>query len=294
MLDIDPEVIAAALERCGEYRVLRRQRPRKTFDPPGDAEVRSGLLVDVETTGLDASSEVIEIGLLPFTYTADGRIVSAGEAYGSFQQPFGPILPDITRLTGIDAEMVRGCMIDLEKVAELVEAADLVVAHNAGFDRSHAERVCPAFATKPWACSLVQVPWAAEGIGSKLKYIASDLGFVYSAHRAVDDCQATLECLARPLPVSGRTGFSHLLEQAFLPVWRVKAVRAPFDAKDHLKARRYRWDDGSASKLRCWYKDLPLEDVASELAHLRREIYRYDADIPLVAIEPTDRFSGRV
>ena len=57
------------------------------------------------------------------------------------------------------------------------------------------------------------------------------------SHRAVDDCQATLEILSRPLPRSGRTGFDHLLSQAFEPLYRVKAVRAPYEAKNVLKAR---------------------------------------------------------
>lgn len=294
MLDIDPELVATALERNGDYRVLRRHKPRCTFDVPGDAQVRMGLIIDLETTGLDpAYHEIIEIGLLPFTYTVDGRLVAAGTPYGSFQQPFGAILPEITRLTGIDGPMVEGQMIDRAQVNAMVAEADLVIAHNANFDRKFAEDLCPALTTKPWGCSLTMVPWAAEGMGSKLCYIAADLGFIYSAHRAVDDCQATLECLARPLPQSGRTGFSYLLEQAFEPVHRIKAVRAPFEAKDALKARRYRWDDGAVSKMRGWYKDVPAEEVAGELGWLRLEIYRYEADIPVTEITPFDRFSNR-
>lgn len=294
MLDIDPELVATALERNGDYRVLRRHKPRRSFDVPGDAEVRNGLIIDLETTGLDpAYHEIIEVGMLPFTYTVDGRLVAAGVPYGSFQQPFGPILPEITRLTGIDAAMVEGRMIDRSRVAAMVHEADLVIAHNSAFDRRFAEDLCPALATKPWGCSLTMVPWAAEGMGSKLCYIAADLGFIYSAHRAVDDCQATLECLARPLPQSGRTGFSFLLEQAFEPVYRLKAIRSPFEAKDALKARRYRWDDGSISKMRCWYKDVPEEEIASELTWLRLEVYRHEVDIPIVRVTPYDRFSSR-
>lgn len=295
MLNIDPELIAAALERDSNYRVLRRHKPRRIFDEAGDAPVQNGLILDIEATGLDHNvHEIIEIGLVPFTYTLDGRVIASGEPYGSFQQPFGPILPEITRLTGIDPAMVEGHMIDRPRVTRMVDNASLIVAHNSAYDRRFAEDLCPLLAQKAWGCSLTQVPWAAEGMGSKLAYIAADLGMIYSAHRAVDDCLATLECLARPLPQSGRTGFSYLLEQAFEPVYRVKAVRAPFEAKDSLKARRYRWDDGSVSQMRCWYKDLPEAEVASELAWLRLEIYRHEMDIPIVPITPYDRFSARV
>lgn len=295
MLDIDPEIVASALERHGDYRVLRRHRPRHIFGiaAPGE-EVRHGLIIDLETTGLDpAYHEIIEVGLLPFTYTVDGRLIEAGVPYGSFQQPFGPILPEITRLTGIDLPMVEGHIIDRSRVTAMVDEADFVIAHNAGFDRRFAEDLCPSLAQKPWGCSLTQVPWAAEGMGSKLSYIASDFGMIYSAHRAVDDCQATLEILSRPLPQSGRTGYEHLLENAFDPTYRIKAVRTPYESKNILKARRYRWDDGSKNQMKCWYKDVPEAEVASELAWLRLEIYRYEADIPIVPVSPYDRFSGR-
>ncbi len=79
MLDIDPEIVASALERHGDYRVLRRHRPRHIFGiaAPGE-EVRHGLIIDLETTGLDpAYHEIIEVGLLPFTYTVDGRLIEA-------------------------------------------------------------------------------------------------------------------------------------------------------------------------------------------------------------------------
>jgi DNA polymerase III epsilon subunit-like protein len=41
--------------------------------------------------------------------------------------------------------------------------ARLVVAHNAAFDRKFLERPCETFSTKPWACSISQINWAAEG-----------------------------------------------------------------------------------------------------------------------------------
>lgn len=295
MLDIDPELIAAALERNGDYRVLRRHTPRHQFNDAGNEPVEHGLIIDIETTGLDHNvHEIIEIGLLPFTYSPDGRILASQESYCSFQQPFGPILPEITRLTGIEPGTVKGHMIDRARVGEMVEKATLIVAHNSAFDRRFAEDLCPLLARKPWACSLTQVPWAAEGMGSKLAYIAADLGMIYRAHRAVDDCQATLEILSRPLPQSGRTGFSYLLEQAYEPIYRVKAVRAPYDAKATLKARRYRWDDGTVSGTRTWYKDLPEAEVGLEIDWLRLEVYRYGADVPVVPITPYDRFSARV
>ncbi len=43
MLDIDPEIVASALERHGDYRVLRRHRPRRAFGIAAPAR-KSGMV----------------------------------------------------------------------------------------------------------------------------------------------------------------------------------------------------------------------------------------------------------
>ena len=77
------------------------------------------------------------------------------------------------------------------------EAANLIIAHNASFDRRFLERRFPGFIDKPWACSAGQVPWAEEGLGSrKLDYLLSRFGFFYDGHRAMADCHAVLHLLS--------------------------------------------------------------------------------------------------
>ena len=292
---IDLDWCASALDHSNDFRVLRRLVPRQTYDADEPETVRHGLILDVETTGLDHNyHQVIELGMVPFTYSDDGRILSVDTPFCSFQEPFGPITPEITRLTGIDMAMVSGCMIDRDAVKRLVEPVNLVIAHNANFDRKFAEDLFPIFAEKPWACSLSQVPWREEGLaGGKLSYLATDLGLFFEAHRAGDDCQATLEILSRPLPRSGQTGFAQLLRQAFEPSWRVWAECAPFQRKDLLKSRTYRWSDGSNGRPRAWYRDLAENQVGLEFEFLRREVYGFSADIRVTEISALDRFSVR-
>ena len=74
---------------------------------------------------------------------------------------------------------------------------------------------------------------------------------------------------------------------------RVWAENAPFDFKDILKARGYRWNDGSDGRLRSWWSDLPPDALENELAFLRAEIFQYDADIPVRRVTAVDRFSDR-
>jgi uncharacterized protein YprB with RNaseH-like and TPR domain len=70
--------MAALLQQSDDYRVLRRQKPRATFTPDGDLPTKTAVLLDIETTGLNSSQdEVIEFGMVKFTYLADGRIVRA-------------------------------------------------------------------------------------------------------------------------------------------------------------------------------------------------------------------------
>jgi DNA polymerase III epsilon subunit-like protein len=69
---------------------------------------RIGLVVDLETTGLDtAKAEILEIAAVKFSYV-DDRITSVIDTLQAFQQPSVPILPAITALTGITDAMVEG------------------------------------------------------------------------------------------------------------------------------------------------------------------------------------------
>lgn len=58
---------------------------------------------------------------------------------GGLQKPTVPIPPEITRLTEISDEMVAGQMIDVGLLGALIDPADVVIAHNARFDRPFCE-----------------------------------------------------------------------------------------------------------------------------------------------------------
>lgn len=290
------ETLAQQLETSDDYRVLRRLAPRRRVTAPDGTPTRKAIFLDLETTGLDATrDEIIEIAMVPFTFSRDGRIFDIGDAFTALREPSVPISPEITALTGIDAAMVAGKTIDIAAMRLMAAGAVLVIAHNAAFDRPFAERLDDIFTTLPWACSMSQVPWAEEGFeGTKLGYLAARQGFFFDGHRAEDDCRAAIELLARPLPVSGDLALARLLDTARRPIWRIWAEAAPFAMKDMLKARRYRWNGDANGRPRAWFIDVPDDRRDEELAFLRTEIYRHDADPATVRITAYDRFSARV
>ncbi len=281
----------------GDYRVLRRLRPRTQFHPDDPSvEILVGIVLDVETTGLDhGCDEIIELSMLTFEFSRDGRVFRILDVFEELREPSLPIPPEIARLTGIEMDMVAGKSIDPDHVSAFAASAAVVIAHNANFDRRFVEKAFPIFSTKAWACSLTQVEWAQEGFdGSRLGYLLSGYGFYHDGHRASEDCHALLEVLSRELPMSGEIGLKRLLDAARKPTWRVWATNSPYELREKLKLRKYRWNDGEDARPRAWWTDVSDDALEEELRYLRTEIYGYEAKIPLRRVTAFDRFSGRV
>ena len=290
------EAMADALTASGQYRIQRQLRPRPKQEAPAGVEPKQALFVDVETTGLDHQcNEIIELAMVPFTYGPDGQIYDVKEPFQRLNQPKKPISAEITRLTGITNEMVAGHVIDPAEVEAFAQDAVLIIAHNAGFDRRFIEKLSPSFALKGWACSQSQIDWAQEGFeGTRLSYLVAGAGFFYEKHRAVNDCLAAIELLAAPLPVSTCTGLSMLLAGARKPTWRIWAENSPFDLKDALKARGYRWNPDGTPFPKAWFIDVPDDQRDAELSFLQSEIYQRDVQLLTRKIDAFNRFSDRL
>ena len=285
------EDMTRTLEESGNYRILRKlvARPIATVRRPGFPQL--GVILDTETTGLShRSDEIIEIGAVAFTFSDDGAIGDIVGIYGGLQQPSRPIPPEITRLTGITDAMVEGQVIDIQMLNALIEPADLIVAHNAGFDRPFCEAFSRIFAGKAWACSVSEVDWSARGFeGTKLGYLVGQAGYFHEGHRAVDDCHALLEILDREQG-GGESPFAELYRASQRSRIRIFAEHSPFEMKDHLKARGYRWSDGSDGRLKSWWIEIDEESLDDELSYLRAEIYRWEAEPPILRLTAFDRF----
>lgn len=188
-----------------EWRMLRRLHLPDSFNEPEGELTRRAVVIDVETTGLDLETgEVIQLAMLPLDYeVTTGRILAVYKerALESLRDPSVPIPGEITLLTGITDDMVAGRQIDGKEIQQVIEQVDLVIAHNARFDRPMVEKYWPCFADKPWACTLDCVDWLHEGFtAGELDYLGMQFGWFYDGHTALADCEACLALLAQAAP----------------------------------------------------------------------------------------------
>lgn len=285
------------LESSGDYRVIKRFVPVAHYNHSAPDDIKLGIYLDTETTGINsATNEIIELAMVPFEFDSSGKIYRVLPEYNSFQDPHKSIDEIITRVTGITDDMVRGQSIDLGQVSAMLKKAVIVIAHNARFDRAFVEKLSDDFKDISWGCSISDINWDDEGIGGvKLDYLAYKYGFFYDAHRATIDCQAGIEILSRNLPESGEPVLKRLLDSARRIDVRLWAENAPFDKKDILKERGYRWSSGHDGKPKAWYCDIHEENLADETRYLKEKIYPRDVgDLKVDRITAKQRYSNRV
>ena len=106
----DLEALAARLEQSENYRILRRVPTVAYYaEPATGTELHRDLIVEVETTGLDATPDkIIEVAMLPFNFSSDGGLYAVHEDYAGFEDPGVPVAEAVTRLTGITDDDVIG------------------------------------------------------------------------------------------------------------------------------------------------------------------------------------------
>ena len=274
-LDDGLERMVSALRQTGRYEVLRRFEPPARYAPPDGSSLSVAVAVDVETTGRDSQKDqIIQFSAVPFEYAPDsGRIYGVGQALTYLEDPGVPVPDEITQLTGISSEAVRGQRIDESAVSELVHPAELIIAHNAQFDRGFLERRLPVFRELPWACTLTEVPWPIGTGSAKLEFLMyKQCGLFFGAHTAEADCQAVIHLLATPFE-SGELPMKLLLEAAGRTNLRLWAIGAPFDKKDVLKARHYQWSAGDDGRPKAWFRDVPEAEGQAEQDWLSTNVY---------------------
>ena len=161
--------------------------------------MKKALIVDVETTGLKYTDEVIELAALLFEYDENtGAVGYILETYVGFREPSIRISSAAQQVHGITSEMVKGQKLDDQRIQDLLEQADFLIAHNAKFDKRFVAGLYPLAENKLWRCSMDQIDWFVKGHSSKgLQQIAGDLSItIQDSHRALADCQTVYQLLS--------------------------------------------------------------------------------------------------
>jgi DNA polymerase III subunit epsilon len=293
--DEDSARMIQRLEEAGDHRVLRRVQLQTVPATAVREDTTIAAVVDVETTGLDHPKDtIIELCIRRFRFDAAGGLTKLDRAYSWFEASMQPLSPEIIRLTGLTDEQIAGQSIDEELATALLKSADVIIAHNAAFDRPFIEARLPQVAGMPWACSCNDIDWPSLGFeGKGLGWLLAQSGWFHAGHRAQADVDATIALLCHKLE-DDRTPLAALIEAASKESWIVRAVGAHFDTKDCLKARGYRWDSGASM----WCRELSDNELEDERAWLSVSIYgpncRARAEAPLLErVTWRTRYIGR-
>lgn len=287
---IDGEKLAQLLERVPGFRVLRELATTDTVDDLGEPGpgLRIGAVVDTETTGLDpAVDRLVEIAIERFIYDPRGNILAIERPHSWLEDPGRPMPDRLVTLTGITDGDLAGRKFDEGEIVALLQSAHLIIAHNAAFDRPFLDRRFPAMGKRAWACSLAQLDWLALGFdGRALGHLLSQKGWYFRGHRAEQDVHA-LTTLLGAMVDDGRTILSHLLDRCEQPSYRIRAEGAPFEAKEALRTRGYRWDP----RQRHWWREVDEAAVDAETAWLRQAVYRTGGNPVVDRLTALDRFT---
>jgi DNA polymerase-3 subunit epsilon len=294
-MTISVDDAVACLTKHPDYRLLKRLDPESVGGPAlTQGTIRRAAIIDTETTGMDVKADqIIEIGILVFEYAAEtGEVGPIVGHLSALEDPGRPIPPESTGIHHITDEMVRGTRFDDTAVAHLLEGVSLVIAHSAKFDRPFLEARFPLFVKIPWACSIRDMQWREWGYSSSaLEFLAYRTGFFYDGHRADIDCRALLSVLARPIDDRTKApAFKALLDRAREKSFKLFALKSPYESKDLLKGRGYRWEpDGKV-----WALELDAINLDTELVYLKESIYcGADAEVQLETQDARVRYSER-
>lgn len=211
------------------------------------------LILDTETTGLSpAEHRCIEVGAVLFS-VPDRSVLSQV----SFLMP----------CTSNAAEAVNGIAPALTQRPQpwqaglacfeaMVEAADVLLAHNAAFDQQWFGLGSLPALTKPWLCSMEDIRWPQE---RQLRSTPSvrDLALAYgvpvwAAHRALTDCIYLAQVFERC------EDLEDLLLQAMEPR-RLYRARLSYEERHKAREAGFRWNQPVSG---AWSRRLSDREVA--------------------------------
>lgn len=221
------------------------------------------VFVDIETTGSSPERDrILKLSLVRCIVSLDRKqIISIERLYNGYEDPKFKIPVEATELNGITNEMVQGKSLDVEEVLAFFSDPPLAIAFNAKFVRPFFDRRFTSLTKLAWASALHEINWIDAGFnGRRLEYIAQSAGYFYDVHEGNNN-GLTLCNMLHFYPES----LASLLDNSLRNEYKVEAVDAPYEIKDILKDKGYRWDPDA----HVWnIKVYSTEEVSSQIADL--------------------------
>lgn len=211
------------------------------------------LILDTETTGLDPRQhQCIEVGAVLFDVPRRAVLSQISFLLPCDQNPARSV-------NGIDPEVSRlpqPWPQALECFEAMLAAADVVLAHNAAFDRQwFGQGPLPAI-DKPWLCSMEDLRWPAERQlrpSPSVRDLALAYGVpVWAAHRALTDCIYLTQVFER-CPELER------LLQAGLEPRRLYRARLSYEERHKAREAGFRWNEPISG---AWSRRLSEQEAA--------------------------------
>ena len=248
--------------------------------------------LDVETTGLDKkNNEIIELAIKTIKVEKlSAKIVSIEGEYESFNDPNIDIPSEITSLTGISNTMVKDEKINWQRIDQLITESDIIIAHNAGFDRSFIDRYSLISAKKIWACSVNDIDWLKRGFtSSKQELLCYWHGFYFEPHRAMNDVDALINLLTHRYYKNHRP-LHELIENCTKSSYTIFAENFPYnqEKKDIIKGYKYKWNPD----IKIWYKNIKHNELEIEKEKLTSAIYDKIFRGRIEKIDPRDKYKS--
>ncbi|KZR87384.1 DNA polymerase III subunit epsilon [Synechococcus sp. MIT S9509] len=244
------------------------ERPLTSPSPQSGAErhaaARTLLIVDTETTGLDPQLDhCLEVGVILFDVPSRQLL-----AQQSFLLPVESNAAEaINRIPASATNLPQPWRPALGYLQTLLDAADLLVAHNAAFDRQWFGRGHLPATDKRWLCSMEDMRWPPER-QLRSRPSVRDLALAYeipvwAAHRALTDCIYLAEVFRRC------EDLEQLIEHGLEPRQLMRA-QVSYDNRHLARDAGFRWNEPVKG---AWARRLSAREASN-------------LDFPVVPVDP--------
>lgn len=172
------------------------------------------LLLDTETTGTSHQDQIIEYAHILFLADKNtGNIVEILDEYTDLQEPTVAIKPFAQQVHGLSIDKLIGHTLDLYHIEKSLSEAQLLLAHNVGFDKRFISSIVSSARSKEWRCTMRAIDWLSQGVASRkmediIRFYNID---AQSRHRAADDVRCTLTAIQQRCIFTGKPHLWRLL-----------------------------------------------------------------------------------